>query len=926
MSLSQGAEGQTRRRRLAVSGYALAASLVLVVAAGLRFHGLSGSSLGMDEAIAAVWAQGTFEELVRNTWRNTSPILYPVALWLVQKVEISTLSARLLPASASVFTVFALLFWLPRVGVPRRAALFAGALAALSCAALYEAHGTREYSLDAAMAVLLIVGLLSYVRRGARTLLGLCLFLGPLVQYGLVLFGSAVLVTALLVGAQVNSREGSQYPSRGIRLRAPARLLPPAAMFAFGCAISYLTTLRQQLANMDAGQGMVIPHMRSGYYGGDLQDIASVFAFTATRMREFLNDQLAPPLVAASLLAGGVLFLVRIAGSGRFASPTGRKSDGTAPYRVVGLLFGVSLAVAAVAAVAGIYPLGAGRHGTYLGPVVFTAGGIVLSAVLAAPAAAVRRWPTSAALGAGLCGIAWVGAAEVARRTAFAGAGNGEEVMRYLEEARPEDLVLVSGQAGRIMNFYAAESPGNWLWHYAECHLDLSCTTELLRMAWSRPDPPDRIWIVTQRSAGPWLTESLRRWDEDLAVTAVVVSEGVSWGQYGGDIRLYRIDGARTWLRERVRSSEFDEWAPDWADTAPGTPTIRSSFDVWSREDALVYRRQPCSPADADARFILWATGPSAEETGGGEESRAENLDFDFGDYGIVEDGMCLAIVPLSAEKYARIETGQPSGTTSWRARVLSDRARHEEALRSLARGEWGEPDARADFDLYLSGNELRYFREPCLPADVERRFYLHLHGAPSGLVSDSSADGARTPAYENRDFNYYEHGVILDGRCLAMVPLGNGDIYRIATGQFAAGEPQVWRADLWPGRRLFESRLESVASGGVGEPVVRSTFDLYLDGSAVLFHRASCAPDDIEARFFLHFYPAQVSDLPRERRDHGFLNLDFDFTAFGFSSDGRCFAAVPLPDFAGDRLRAGQFLPGGERLWSAEAPLSSGR
>ena len=890
---------------------------MLLVAAALRFHGLSDSSLGRDEAVAALNAQGTFEELVRSTWHNTSPILYPVALWLVQKLEVSSFSVRLLPASASVLAVFVLLFSLPRAGAPRPAALFAGTLAALSSAAIYEAHGVREYSLDALVAALMIVGLLQHMRRRSCALLGLCLFLAPLVQYGLVLFSVAVLATALLADARVDSRKGSPGPSRTIRMRARA-LLAPAVSFALGCVISYSTTLRQQVAGIDGILAIEVPHLASKYYGGDLKDIASVVVFVVTRIRDLLSDQLAPALATASLLACGVLLLALFAGRRWFPSPARPEPGVTPPSRVVGLLFAVSLAVAAVASVLGIYPLGDGRHGTYLGPVVFTAAGMVLSAALAAPAVAVRRWPTSAALCAGLCGTAWLGAAEVGRRTAFAGAGNAEEVLRALEAAQPEDLVWVSGSVRPIVDFYTEEPPGNWMAHYAECHLDLSCTTELFRTAWARSHPPDRIWMPTMTDAGPWLTESLRRWDEDLAVTAVVVSDGVSWGQYGGDIRLYRIDGVRTLLRERVRSSDFDEWVPDWWDAPHGMPTIRSFFHVWSREDALVYHREPCSPADTEARFILLAEGRSVDEISGIRETRIENLDFDFGPYGIVKDGWCLAIRPVPAGKYAAFETGQWSATTSWRTRMVADPTRYEAALRSLERGEWGEPDARADFDLYLVGNELRYVRDPCAVRDVEERFYLHLRMLPVETGPVSSWE----PVSENRDFDFPEYGVRLDGRCLAMVPLPAADIRRVSTGQFAAGAPPTWDADLWPGRRRFGARLESIAAGGLGPPTAGSTFDLYFDDSEVLFHRTSCSAEDVEARFFLHLYPEDEAALPTERRRYGFLNFDFDFEAFGLLHDGQCLATVPLPEVGAGRLRAGQFLSGGERLWSAEADL----
>ena len=229
-------------------------------------------------------------------------------------------------------------------------------------------------------------------------------------------------------------------------------------------------------------------------------------------------------------------------------------------------------------------------------------------------------------------------------------------------------------------------------------------------------------------------------------------------------------------------------------------------------------------------------------------------------------------------------------------------------------------------FDVYLDGNEIRYFREPCAARDVEARFFLHFYGPPTELTPGSPADAARKRKFENRDFSFFEYGAILDGRCLAMAPAADPGAFRISTGQFAPGEPPTWSVDLWPGKRLLESRLESISSGGLGEPKARSAFDIYLEDSAVVFHRASCASSDLEARFFLRFGPARGTDPPLDPAGRGLLERDFDFTDFGFLSDGQCLARAPLPDSVGGRLRAGQFSPDGESLWSVEVALSPGR
>ena len=138
---------------------------VLVAAAVLRFHNLSETSLWLDEAIAANNSRGTFWEVALYTrHRNSSPVLYPYLLWAVQLVESSPFSVRFVPALASTLTVGVFLFVLPNVGVGRTASLIAGLLAGLSPAAIEEARGVREYGVDALVALLLIVGVLIYLR------------------------------------------------------------------------------------------------------------------------------------------------------------------------------------------------------------------------------------------------------------------------------------------------------------------------------------------------------------------------------------------------------------------------------------------------------------------------------------------------------------------------------------------------------------------------------------------------------------------------------------------------------------------------------------------------------------------------------------------------------------------------------------------
>ena len=113
-------------------------------------------------------------------------------------------------------------------------------------------------------------------------------------------------------------------------------------------------------------------------------------------------------------------------------------------------------------------------------------------------------------------------------------------------------------------------------------------------------------------------------------------------------------------------------------------------------------------------------------------------------------------------------------------------------AQEALAAGALGEPAARAAYDLYLVGAELVYRKESCRPEDTGARFFLHLFPADAVDLPASR----RQYGFDNRDFDFAEHGVFTPGgACLAVAPLPGyaGGIDRIRTGQWIRGQGQLW-------------------------------------------------------------------------------------------------------------------------------------
>ena len=107
--------------------------------------------------------------------------------------------------------------------------------------------------------------------------------------------------------------------------------------------------------------------------------------------------------------------------------------------------------------------------------------------------------------------------------------------------------------------------------------------------------------------------------------------------------------------------------------------------------------------------------------------------------------------------------------------------------------------------------------------------------------------------------------------------------------------------------------------------PVIRSDWDVYLSENSLIYVKEPCAPADVDATFFLHLDPVDVNDLPSQRKQYGFDNLDFNFDERAAILDGKCLAEIPLPEYAISEIRTGQYVPvdgGYNHLWKGKIRL----
>ena len=110
------------------------------------------------------------------------------------------------------------------------------------------------------------------------------------------------------------------------------------------------------------------------------------------------------------------------------------------------------------------------------------------------------------------------------------------------------------------------------------------------------------------------------------------------------------------------------------------------------------------------------------------------------------------------------------------------------------------------------------------------------------------------------------------------------------------------------------------------GDPLARADFDIYAYHDALYYLSSDCpppAPSRPDLRIFLHFFPADLADLPAAARERGFETRDFWLNAHAAFFDGKCVNRQLLPDYPIARIDTGVYLAG-ELIWRADINLAA--
>ncbi len=356
-----------------------------------------------------------------------------------------------------------------------------------------------------------------------------------------------------------------------------------------------------------------------------------------------------------------------------------------------------------------------------------------------------------------------------------------------------------------------------------------------------------------------------------------------------------------------------------------GDPIIRSNYDVYIHESRLLYvKGSPCSEDDIEHRFFLHITPVHVNDLP--EERKQygfDNLNFLYNDYGVSMRENCIVMRDLPQYDIKHIATGQtmrvesPSGEVSWTPVWKDERDVYIDIFRIIE--EAGDPIIRSNYDVYIHESRLLYVKgSPCSEDDIEHRFFLHI----TPVHVNDLPEERKQYGFDNLNFLYNDYGVSMRENCIVMRDLPQYDIKHIATGQTMRVESssgEVSWAPVWKDEHDVYIDIFRIIEEA-GDPIIRSNYDVYIHESRLLYVKSPCSEDDIEHRFFLHITPVHMNDLPEERKQHGFDNLDFPYSDYGVPVGENCIVMRDLPQYDIKHIATGQTMrvesPSGEVSW----------
>ena len=163
----------------------------------------------------------------------------------------------------------------------------------------------------------------------------------------------------------------------------------------------------------------------------------------------------------------------------------------------------------------------------------------------------------------------------------------------------------------------------------------------------------------------------------------------------------------------------------------------------------------------------------------------------------------------------------------AWGGSPWYDADAYRQAYRDLL--ESGPPAARAAFDVHLRGGFVTFAREPCVAADVEPGFLLHVVPANP----ESLRESRRAAGFEALAFSFHlSGGVMFDGKCMLRLRLPDYPAESLRAGQFEPETPSrpLWLVEFPVDQAALAERIDAALRGVLGRPpAATGRFDAYL-------------------------------------------------------------------------------------------------
>ena len=239
-------------------------------------------------------------------------------------------------------------------------------------------------------------------------------------------------------------------------------------------------------------------------------------------------------------------------------------------------------------------------------------------------------------------------------------------------------------------------------------------------------------------------------------------------------------------------------------------------------------------------------------------------------------------------------------------------------ATRAAARA--SGPVAHAGgFDIYRDADALIYAKENCAERDTLGTFQLTTIASHRG----DSPTGERRGA--GMSFDFWRYGAELGGDCLIAAPLPEYPLHAVEIRKLDAGGGElVWRTVI-PLADSLADYAAALSALPANPAASAGGFDIYARDGALIYVKSHCAESDARGRFALSIFPSDRADLPQSARDAGadHAPLNFDFPEYGVALDGKCVIIRDLPGYPIAAVETGQWIPGGEELWSVRIVVS---